>query len=83
MRATGIIRKIDFAGRLVLPPDLCDSLHIERGKDAIEILVEDDKIILRKYAPACAFCGSFDDLVTYNNVKICKNCVDEIGNLKK
>ena len=83
MRATGIIRKIDFAGRLVLPPDLCDSLHIERGKDAIEILVEDDKIILRKYARACAFCGSFDDLITYNNVKICKNCVDEIGNLKK
>ena len=83
MRATGIIRKIDFAGRLVLPPDLCDSLHIERGKDAIEILVEDDKIILRKYAPACAFCGGFDDMVSYNNVKICKNCVDEIGNLKK
>ena len=83
MRATGIIRRIDFAGRLVLPPDLCDSLHIERGNDALEIFVDEDKIVLRKYAPACAFCGSFDDLVEYNNVKICKDCVDKISELKK
>ncbi len=83
MRATGIIRKVDFAGRLVLPPDLCDSLHIERGKDSLEIFVEDDHIILRKYAPACAFCGSFHDLTEFENVKICGNCIKKIAKLKK
>ncbi len=81
MKATGIIRKVDFAGRLVLPPDLCDALHIERGRDSLEILLEDDKIVLRKYAPACAFCGSFDGLREYAGAKICEHCIKEISNL--
>ena len=83
MKATGIIRKVDFAGRLVLPPDLCDSLQISRGKDSLEIFVDGDRIVLRKYAPACAFCGSFDHLTEFENIKICSNCIEKISRLKK
>lgn len=83
MKSTGIIRKIDHVGRLVLPPDICASLHIERGKDSIELLIEDDTILLRKYAPACAFCGSFDGLTEFGNLKICAECIDKIAALKK
>ena len=47
--------------------------------DALEIFVENDTIILKKYEPACIFCQSMDDLITYKDKKICKKCAEKIN----
>lgn len=77
MKSTGIVRKIDELGRIVLPIELRKVLDI-MNKDAVEIFVDEDKIILKKYAPACLFCGSADDVIRYKEKLICKKCLDEL-----
>ena len=65
MKATGIVRKVDELGRVVLPIELRRNLDIKE-KDALEIYVDEDKIILKKYEPACIFCNQSVDTVVYN-----------------
>lgn len=74
MKATGITRKIDELGRIVLPIELRRSLEIGE-KDALEIYVEDDKIILRKYKSSCVFCGNEDNIIEFNGKNICADCI--------
>ncbi|MBN7774332.1 AbrB/MazE/SpoVT family DNA-binding domain-containing protein [Clostridium aminobutyricum] len=76
MKATGIVRKIDDLGRIVIPMELRRTLDIDL-KDPIEIFVDEDFILLKKYNPACCICGSMDELVNFNEKKICKNCIGE------
>lgn len=78
MKSTGIVRIVDSMGRFVIPMELRRTLDIEDNKDALEVFVEDDKIILRKYSPSCIFCKSLDDIVEYNEKKICKECVEKL-----
>lgn len=73
MKATGITRRIDDLGRVVIPMELRRVMGIKE-RDALEIFTDDDKIILRKYEPGCMFCGSCDDVVSYNGKDICVNC---------
>ncbi len=80
MKATGIVRKVDELGRIVLPIELRRTLNIEI-KDPIEIFVEDEEIILKKYAPACIFCGSDAEVQTIGTKIVCKKCVDELKKL--
>ncbi len=80
MKATGIVRKVDELGRIVLPIELRRTLNIEI-KDPVEIFVEGDFILLKKYEPACVFCGNAKDVETFNGKNICKNCLDEIKKL--
>ena len=77
MKATGIVRKVDELGRIVIPKELRTVLDIDL-KDPIEIFVEDEYIILKKYNPACCLCGSMKDLVNVNGKNICKKCIDEL-----
>lgn len=79
MKSTGIVRKIDDLGRIVLPMELRRTLNIEEH-DPVEIFTEEDTIILRKYAPvtACVFCGETKDLVSFCNKPICTKCADTI-----
>lgn len=77
MRDTGIIRKVDELGRVVLPKEIRRKLDVEDNKDSFEIYVEDDKIILKKHMPACIFCGNTDNLVTYMDKRICGKCIDK------
>lgn len=78
MKSTGIVRTVDCMGRFVIPMELRRTLKIADNKDALEVFVEDDKIILRKYSPSCLFCKSLDDIVEYNDQKICKECVEKL-----
>ncbi|MFP4456140.1 MAG: AbrB/MazE/SpoVT family DNA-binding domain-containing protein [Clostridia bacterium] len=78
MKATGIVRRIDDLGRLVLPIELRRVMGI-KVKDYVEIYVDDDSIILKKYAPACLFCGSADDIQIYKGRKVCKKCIDDMS----
>lgn len=74
MKSTGIIRKVDDLGRIVLPIELRRTLDIAE-RDELEILMENDQIILRKFEPACIFCGSDKALVSYRRKNICQECI--------
>jgi transcriptional pleiotropic regulator of transition state genes len=77
MKSTGIVRKVDELGRVVIPIELRRTLDIEE-KDALEIYVEGEHIILKKYAPACIFCDDARDIRQYKGKNICKACLDEL-----
>ncbi len=77
MKSTGIVRKVDELGRVVLPIELRRTLDIYE-KDSLEIYVDDDTIILKKYAPACIFCGDAKDVISYKGKNICSSCIKEL-----
>jgi transcriptional pleiotropic regulator of transition state genes len=74
MKSTGIVRKVDELGRVVIPIELRRTLEIEE-KDPLEIYVDGDQIILRKYAPGCVFCGNADDVITIKGKCVCRECL--------
>lgn len=82
MRAIGCVRQIDKLGRLVLPSDIRKSLNITDGVDSVEFFVDADSVIIKKYRPACIFCGSAEDIITYKNQAICTLCFEELRNGK-
>jgi len=73
MKSTGIVRKVDELGRVVIPIELRKTLGID-VKDSLEIFVDQEKIILRKYEPACIFCGSADNVQYFRGKLVCKEC---------
>jgi transcriptional pleiotropic regulator of transition state genes len=79
MKSTGIVRKVDELGRVVIPIELRRTLSINE-KDALEIYVDTDKIILRKYEPTCAcvFCGNADNVTQFHGKNICSDCIKEM-----
>jgi len=77
MKATGIVRKVDELGRIVLPIELRRTLDINI-KDALEIYVDGQQIILKKYDPACVFCGEAGNVENYKGKLICKDCMKEL-----
>ncbi len=77
MKSTGIVRKVDELGRVVIPVELRRTLRIAE-KDALEIYVDEEKIILKKYEPACVFCGNAGETVTFKNKIICKDCIEDM-----
>ena len=74
MKSTGIVRKVDELGRIVLPIELRRTLGIEE-EDRIEIFVDGESIILRKYQPACIFCDNAKDIINYKGKNICPDCI--------
>ena len=81
MKPTGIVRKVDELGRIVLPIELRRTLDIAE-KDLLEIYVGDSSIILKKYHPACIFCNSTKDLTDFGGKRLCADCVSKISELK-
>ncbi len=77
MKSTGIIRQLDSLGRIVLPIELRRSLGIGT-KDMLEIFVEGNSVILRKYESNCLFCGSSRELSAYKDRMICAKCLKEL-----
>lgn len=77
MKSTGIVRKVDELGRVVIPIELRRTLEIGE-KDPLEIYVDGSTIILKKYEPACIFCGDAKDIINYKGKNICTNCMKEL-----
>ena len=77
MKSLGTVRKVDELGRIVLPIETRRRLELEAG-DGVEIFVEKDRVILKKYEPACLFCGDADDVMIYRDKRICKKCLQEL-----
>lgn len=78
IKATGIVRKVDVLGRVVLPIELRRTMDIEI-KDPMAIYVDQDSIILQKYEPACIFCGSAENTQVYKGKIVCQECALEMG----
>jgi len=78
LKSTGIVRKVDELGRVVIPIELRRTLGIE-VKDALEIYVDSEKIILKKYEPACLFCGNADNVKHFGNRIVCCECIDQLA----
>lgn len=79
MKSTGVVRKVDELGRIVIPVELRRTLDID-VKDALEIYVDGEQVILKKYEPACIFCGDARDVVNYKSKNICQKCLNELKN---
>ncbi len=80
MKSTGIVRKLDDLGRVVLPIELRRTLSLEVG-DGVEIFTENDAIVLRKHVQSCVFCGGDKKLREYSNKLLCSQCRKKIGDL--
>lgn len=78
MKSTGIVRKVDDLGRVVIPIELRRTLDIEE-KDGLEIFTDNEKIILRKYEPACVFCGNAKAISSFKGKNVCKECSAAMG----
>lgn len=82
MKSTGVVRKIDELGRIVLPSELRRIFGIHEG-DELEISVEGERVILQKRADVCVFCSAEDPVVSYRERAICAACAEEIGELAR
>ncbi len=80
MKSTGITRQVDELGRFVLPKEIRKSLDINT-KDSLEIYTDEGRIILQKYLPACAFCGEADDVLLFEDKRICRGCIERLKKL--
>ena len=77
VKATGIVRRVDELGRIVLPIELRRTLDIAE-KDALEIYVEGSSIILKKYRPSCIFCDGAKDVSVFHGKNVCAKCLREL-----
>ncbi len=80
MKSTGITRPVDALGRVVIPMEIREAFDI-KTKDLLEIYVQGDKIVFRKYDSSCTFCGSSEDLVSFEDKKVCKACLARLATL--
>lgn len=74
MKSTGIVRKVDELGRIVLPIELRRTLDIAE-RDSLEIYIDGASVVMKKYQPACIFCDSAKDIVTFHDKNICSKCI--------
>lgn len=79
-RGTGVSRKVDDLGRIVLPAEIRRSFDIREG-DLIEIAVDEQHIVLSKVRAVCTFCGSAEGLRIYREHPVCPNCISELKRL--
>lgn len=77
MKSTGIVRRIDDLGRIVLPAELRRTLGMEE-RETLEIFVEGNAIVLRKYRPSCLFCDSMRDVSSFKGKNICSRCLRQL-----
>lgn len=81
MKSIGIVRRIDELSRVVIPKEVRDNFEIME-KDSLEIFVDGEKIILKKYIPSCIFCGSSKELITYNDKLVCNKCIAKMSEIE-
>ena len=77
MKSLGVVRRVDELGRIVLPIETRKRLGLE-AKDPVEIFVEKDRVVLKKYEPCFILCGDTDDTVLYREKRICKTCLETL-----
>ncbi len=82
MKSTGIVRKMDRLGRIVIPKELRRVMRIEEDVDAMEIFTEGNTVILKKYEPSCVCCNESDpNIILYKGHSVCRKCIAELTKL--
>lgn len=81
MKSTGVVRKVDELGRVVIPIELRRTHDIDI-KNSLEIFVDGEHIILKKYEPACIFCGNAKNVEMMKGKLVCPSCIEELKNKK-
>ena len=79
MKSTGIVRKIDELGRIVLPMEIRKVLDIQQ-RDSLEMFIDEEKIVLQKYQPSCIFCTQTENIVYFNGKRVCSACIEKMKN---
>ena len=80
MKATGIVRKIDELGRVVIPREIRKNFGLIESETTLEIFVDSDQqVILRKYEPGCVFCGQAEGVTAYKGKLVCPECAKGVG----
>lgn len=82
MKSSGMIRPVDKMGRVVIPKEIRSQLKVENNVDSFEISMDGDKIILKKYYPACIFCGNQGPTVAFGDYLVCRDCIEKLEELK-
>ena len=77
MKSTGVVRKVDELGRVVLPAEIRQCLEIKE-KDPLEFFVDGERIILKKYQPGCIFCGSMEGVTAFESKNLCASCLRKL-----
>ena len=80
MKETGIVRPIDELGRIVIPKELRKVFGI-KDRDELEIFVENNMIILKKYEPTCVFCEGTENVVSLNEKFVCSECIKKLNEI--
>lgn len=75
-----MVRKIDELGRIVIPAEIRQNLDLQI-KDTVEIFTDENRIILQKYQPSCLFCNNVDNVVYFNDKRVCRVCLEKLKNL--
>lgn len=78
LKSTGVVRRVDDLGRVVIPKELRRTLGINE-LDAVEIFTNGEHIVLRKYVPGCVLCGNLEELHTIEGKQVCLSCRIKIG----
>lgn len=81
MKATGIVRRVDELGRIVIPKELRRTLDINEG-DPLEIFTDGEGIVLKAYKSGCVFCGEADGVREINGKLVCNSCIRKIRGIK-
>lgn len=80
VKSTGIVRKVDELGRLTIPKEIRKQLNIRDNVDSFEMFTDGKNLILRKYAPSCVFCNSFEsDMISFKGMNVCKTCISALS----
>ena len=77
MKSTGIVRRVDELGRIVIPKELRKVMDIVENEDSLEVYTDGDKIVLGKYSPGCLICKSMKNLRYVKGKRICEECLEE------
>lgn len=81
MKDTVILRTVDEVGRIVIPSELRKALDID-NRDSVEIALDGDKMILKKHQPSCVFCGETENITSYKNKIVCRDCIKGLSKIK-
>ena len=77
MKSTGIVRKVDELGRIVLPIEIRTTMDIQT-RDSLEIFTDENRIVLQKYQPACVCCSNADDVIYFGGKRVCRECLEKL-----
>ena len=80
MKSTGMVRKIDELGRIVIPAEIRQNMDLQI-KDTMEIFTDENRIILQKYQPSCIFCNNADNIIYFNDKRICRACLEKLKSI--